>query len=268
MIPPTLPAMQCDLSSLLFVCVVLPVACVGLKRGRELAVELGHICKVRKVVGRARNRHRDRTGLVAELHALDDATFLAMFRMRKNSFFDLHDKCSSRIKIKTPLADKMAIISSGGAVDSLLLFAATIRWLAGGSMWDIAFMFRLSYKTVHAHKYCVMHAINHVLRGNIVFPQTEHGLQCLADGFASICSGKGKALLVLWLRLTLCAFSAKRQVPKKCRQRVYYHNCTGIQPQRLLCNYNVGFCGFESAFLVRFNVMLQQLARQYTLQLF
>ena len=39
-----------------------------------------------------------------------------------------------------------------------------------------------------------MHAINHVLRGNIVFPQTEHGLQCLADGFASICSGKGKAI--------------------------------------------------------------------------
>ena len=186
--------MDTHLSHVLVACIVLPVVCVGLKRARDYGEELVAICKVRKVVSRAANRHRDRTGLEAELRQLDDATFLRMFRMGKAAFFALHDKCSSRIKPATPLSHKMAGVSSGSPVHSLLLFAGTIRWLAGGSMWDIAFMFRMSYKTIHACKYAVMHAINYVLRGNIVFPQTERGLQCLADGFASICSGKGRAI--------------------------------------------------------------------------
>jgi hypothetical protein len=186
--------MQCDLSSILFVCVVLPVACAGVKRARDCAENLVAICKVRKVVGRAANHHRGRAGLESELRQIDDPTFLRMFRMDKDPFFALHAKCSSRIKPATPLSHKMAALSSGSPVDSLLLFAGTIRWLAGGSMWDIAFMFRMSYKTIHAYKYSVVDAINHVLRGNIVFPQTPQGLQCLADGFASICSGKGDAI--------------------------------------------------------------------------
>ena len=189
---PSLPALR-DLSTILVACIVLPCVCIGVKRGRERAEELVAAFKLGKFA-RAPNRHRDRSGIAQELHAIDDATFLRMFRMRKNSFFDLHDKCSSRIQAASPKSKAMAELSSGSPVESLLLFAGTIRWLAGGSMWDIAFMFRMSYKTIHAYKYTVMLAINHVLRANIQFPQTETGLRCLADGFAKICSGKGSAI--------------------------------------------------------------------------
>jgi hypothetical protein len=59
----------------------------------------------------------------------------------------------------------MAIIGSGSEVSTFLLLAATIRWLAGGSIYDIAFMLKVSDKTIHEHKYAVMRAINKVLAG-------------------------------------------------------------------------------------------------------
>jgi hypothetical protein len=85
----------------------------------------------------------------------------------------------------------MARISSGSPVQTLTLLAATIRWLAGGSLWDISFMFKMSYKTIHAYKYKVISSINYTLRGNIMFPRSELGLAALAKGFAGIGRGMG-----------------------------------------------------------------------------
>ena len=82
-------------------------------------------------------------------------------------------------------------VSSGSHVETLLLLAGTIRWLAGGSPWDIAYAFHIAYSTLHARKYQVIDAINFALKDNIDFPTTEAGLQQLADGFARIASGKG-----------------------------------------------------------------------------
>ena len=82
-------------------------------------------------------------------------------------------------------------VSSGSHVETLLLLACTIRWLAGGSPWDIAYAFQIAYSTLHARKYQVIDAINFALKDNIDFPATDAGLQRLADGFARISSGKG-----------------------------------------------------------------------------
>jgi hypothetical protein len=60
------------------------------------------------------------------------------------------------------------------------------RWLAGGSVWDIAFMFRISVSTIQATKYITCKCINEVLKDNITFPTSEEGLACLAAGFARI----------------------------------------------------------------------------------
>lgn len=55
-------------------------------------------------------------------------------------------------------------------------------------------MFKMSYKTIHAHKYKVIDSINHTLRDNIKFPRSDVGLQTLASGFAGIAGGMGRAI--------------------------------------------------------------------------
>jgi hypothetical protein len=195
-----------SLAECLFACAVVPVLIIGVKRARERCQELRVAYRVRRVLTRKRNIHRKRDGVVAELQAIDDDIFARMFRMPKRSFFELEQRVASILRARrhwTPRSEHMARVSSGCAVDSILLLASTIRlgvksvgvasvpdirnrWLAGGSLWDIAFMFRISYQTIHATKYLVCDSINEVLKHNILFPTSEEGLACLAAGFASI----------------------------------------------------------------------------------
>ncbi len=172
----------------------MPVILIGIKRARERAQELHAALKIRHKITRKPNLKRNREGLEQELRDLDDPTFTRMFRMHKLAFFQLSDRCASHIKRNTPKSIRMARLSSGSDVTSMILLAATIRWLAGGSLWDIAFMFKMSCKTIHSYKYKVIYAINRTLRGNILFPRTDSGLQTLAKGFAEIGSGMGKAI--------------------------------------------------------------------------
>jgi hypothetical protein len=173
----------------LFACAVVPVLIIGVKRARERCKELTAAYRVRRVLSRKRNIHRKRDGVVAELQAIDDDTFARMFRMPKSTFFELEQRVAPILRARrhwTPRSEHMARVSSGCAVDSILLLASTIRWLAGGSLWDIAFMFRISYKTIHATKYFLCDSINEVLKHNILLPTSEEGLAALAAGFASI----------------------------------------------------------------------------------
>jgi hypothetical protein len=99
----------------------------------------------------------------------------------------------------------MAKVGSGSVVDPEAILAATIRWLAGGSVWDAAFMFKMSTTTFHDYKWRVIEAIIIVLKDNVLFPTSESGipmvlllsqpvftlfdqqvagLACLAQGFA------------------------------------------------------------------------------------
>ena len=113
-----------------FVCLVLPVIAIGVKRTRERAQELIAAVKVRSSIDRKKrkpNVKRNREGLEQELRDLDEATFTRMFRMNQNTFFQLHTMCASKIKIETPKSQHMAILSSGpgGPVTTLILLAGT-----------------------------------------------------------------------------------------------------------------------------------------------
>lgn len=100
--------------------------------------------------------------------------------MDKAAFLALHSKVKRHLDENwTVRSAHMAKVSSVSHVDSLLHFACTLRWLAGGSPWDICYAFHVSYATLHANKYKVVVAINDALRGNITFPTSEAGLQCL-----------------------------------------------------------------------------------------
>jgi hypothetical protein len=112
--------------------------------------------------------------------------------MDKQSFLLLHAKVRPMLTAsKSSMSAKMAKLSSKSNVKSVLHLACTIRWLAGGSSWDICYAFNVAYSTMHSWKYDVIAAINTVLRGNIKFPTTEEGLQKLADGFGRIARGAG-----------------------------------------------------------------------------
>ena len=76
----------------------------------------------------------------------------------------------------------------------MILLAATIRWLAGSSLLDLAFIFKISYKTIHSYTYKVIYAISRTLRGNILFLRTDAGLETLGKGFSQIGSGMGQAI--------------------------------------------------------------------------
>jgi hypothetical protein len=89
-----------------------------------------------------------------------------MMRMPKHLFLFLAENIAPHLRgTWTFRSPRMAVASSGSSVESALLLAATIRWLAGGSVYDIAFMFKISDRTVHARKYDVMRALNQVLKG-------------------------------------------------------------------------------------------------------
>ncbi len=153
------------------------------------------------VIGRTPNKRRKREGIVAELLELPDATFLRMMRMPKHLFLQLahqitpHLRSHWTVRLHTFLfvriircmqahSRKMAKVGNGSVIDTEAILAATIRWLAGGSVWDVSFMFKISAEgTFHNYKWRVIDALNIVLADNIVFPTSDVGLSCLADLF-------------------------------------------------------------------------------------
>ena len=132
---------------------ILVLASAGIKRKRT-------------VEGRNPNKHRNRAGIMAELMALDDKYFTRMMRMPKHLFIYLANEIAPHLRgTWRQRSPRMAVVSSGSEVEAALLLVATIRWLAGGSVYDIAFMLKLSDRTIHARKYDVIRGINAVLKG-------------------------------------------------------------------------------------------------------
>jgi hypothetical protein len=69
----------------------------------------------------------------------------------------------------------MAKVGNGSVVETEAILAATLRWLAGGSVWDAAFMFKVAPGTFHDYKWRVIDALNFVLRDNVLFPTSDEG---------------------------------------------------------------------------------------------
>jgi tRNA/tmRNA/rRNA uracil-C5-methylase (TrmA/RlmC/RlmD family) len=111
-------------------CIIVPVIALGVKRMRDRAQELHAAYKVRRVLGRKKNVHRKRGDVVQELLAIDNDTFERMFRMPKDTFMQLEQSIAPilrEVRRWTVQSEQMAVLSSGSAVQSLILLAATIR---------------------------------------------------------------------------------------------------------------------------------------------
>ena len=70
---------------------------------------------------------------------------------------------------------RMAKVGNGSVVDAEAILGATLRWLAGGSVWDAAFMFKVAPATFHDYKWRVIDALNFVLKDNVLFPTSDEG---------------------------------------------------------------------------------------------
>ncbi len=103
-------------------------------------------------LSRLPNKRRKRNGIVEELLQLDDHSFQCMMRMPKWMFQELSRNITPHLRKNwTAHSRRMAKLGSGSDVEPAAILAATIRWLAGGSVWDVAFMFKISDKTFHAY---------------------------------------------------------------------------------------------------------------------
>jgi hypothetical protein len=111
-------------------CIIVPVLALGMKRVRERAQELHAAYKVRRVLGRKKNVHRMRGDVMRELYDISDDTFERMFRMPKQTFKELEISIAPILREQrrwTQQSQRMAVLSSGSAVQTILLLAATIR---------------------------------------------------------------------------------------------------------------------------------------------
>jgi hypothetical protein len=114
----------------LLAALIVPILIIGVKRVRERAQELTASYRIRRVLGRKGNIHRKRAGVKAELLQIDDDTFQRMFRMPKRTFLELETRVAPLLRAKrrwTVQSARMATVSSGSAVDSIVHLAATIR---------------------------------------------------------------------------------------------------------------------------------------------
>ena len=79
------------------------------------------------------NVHRDREGVLAWLHSLDDIMFRRQFRLERIYFYYVLEKCFPFLDPEV----RHAINSSGSAITAELKLAITLRILAGASYLDM-----------------------------------------------------------------------------------------------------------------------------------
>jgi len=149
------------------------------KRRRLFAyLACNNLLHVKTVAGKAANRDRtvDWERVVARIidtSQNDPVLFQKMFRLHKDDFWELY-------------RDVNRIIGIEGAhrrIPSLLKFAVTLRWLAGGSYLDLSWGFHIPHNTIHRYFYEVLSAIDAIVK-NIRFPlHDEEGLNELEEGF-------------------------------------------------------------------------------------
>jgi hypothetical protein len=97
---------------------------------------------------KVKNRWRNRGYAIAEMDFLDEKDFTRMFRMDRDDFGELMLLVKDKIDV-LPRGRINAINSSGSFIEPRTKLAVALRWLAGGSVHDIAFAFGVSKKSFY-----------------------------------------------------------------------------------------------------------------------
>ena len=118
---------------------------------------LKHILKSKRyrILGRVRNKQRDREACILRMAEMNDAEFKRHYRLDRPTF----DWLLALIKDAITTDIKQAKCSSGQPVQPRIKLAAALRFLAGGIYLDIAFGYGLYYKHVITYVWQVLEAI-------------------------------------------------------------------------------------------------------------
>ena len=139
-----------------------------------------------QIIGRVRNKVRNRPSALTKIDDLSDALFKRMFRLDRATF----NEVLSLIEEKLSSDNKQAQRSSKFPITPKLKLAIALRFLAGGIYLDIAFSFDISEKHVLAYVWEVCEALDSAL-DNINFPiEDEEALRDIEAGFLNICNGR------------------------------------------------------------------------------
>ena len=138
-----------------------------------------------KVIGRRRNRIRNRFDILRKLRDMDDEFFKKYFRMDRATFELLKISIEDKIRKNETKARN----SSKYEISPVIKLSLALRFLSGGSYLDLAFGFNVSHKHVMTYVWEVLEAIDSTMN-NINFPiDDEEKLRKIEDGFNAISGG-------------------------------------------------------------------------------
>jgi hypothetical protein len=134
---------------------------------------------------RRRPRHsqlRNRGFAIHEMERLEDSLFRRMFRLDRETFFDIVRQISPIIQRD----ETYAINASGQPITAVTRLAVTLRWLAGGSSLDLCFAWGISRASFYSERgvlWTTIDALDSILQ--IGLPINDNAaLEELARGFS------------------------------------------------------------------------------------
>ena len=114
--------------------------------------------------------------------SLTEFEFKRAFRITK----ELFDILLSKIRDEISTEDEVqASRSSVGAISPELRLSITLRFLAGGSLWDIRMVHKVSVEAIYDSVWRVIDAINNHEEFSLSFPFEEEKLRFIEAGFRS-----------------------------------------------------------------------------------
>ena len=139
--------------------------------------------RVRARAERGPNVQRDRSAVKLKILTMKDKTFKRNYRLDRPTFMKMLSQISE------DLSPSPGQLSDKANIDPLIMLAATLRFLAGGSYLDIAFGYDIGHASVYDVFRKVLVAVDTNL-DNIQFPyDSEEGLRYLEETFLKISKG-------------------------------------------------------------------------------
>ena len=137
------------------------------------------------IIGRRRNRVRNRIDILMKLTEMDPVFFKKFFRMDRETFdilLNLIEDKLTKNKIKAKNSSKYPI-------SPVIKLSLALRYLSGGSYLDLAFGFNVAHNHIMAYVWEVLKAIDSNLN-NINFPiDDEEKLRDIEAGFNALSGG-------------------------------------------------------------------------------
>lgn len=149
-----------------------------------------------------------------------DTEFRSTFRMERANFYRLFELFRLKIETRCGLVNQS---SNFGCINPLVRFAATLRWLAGGSHLDLCVCYEIPHGSFYPDcgiLWPTIAAIDEVL--DLYFPlQEPENLEAISEGFSELNSAniKGCVMAIDGLVSTRCPKESETENVKCFRNR-------------------------------------------------